>query len=87
MSTPPDPENAAREERARLRRERWTGGVARQGAEMAEVSSAFWRTVRPEDRLGYVFDMWTEQMSLKDPSYEAPARLSRSVGGVRPRTG
>ena len=72
-------------ERARVRRERWTGGVARDGIEMDKVNAELWRAVPPDDRLGFVFDMWNEQMSLKDPSYEAPARLQRSAGGVRPR--
>lgn len=71
-------------ERSRLRRERWTGGVALRGDAMDEVSAALWRSVNPNDRLGYVFDMWNEQTTLEDPSNEVAAR---SVGGVRPRKG
>ena len=82
-----DPREVAEaEERARLRRARWTGGVTTH-AGMTAVSAELWRAVSPDDRLGYVFDMWNEQSSLKDPSYEASPRLQRSVGGVRPRRG
>lgn len=82
-----EPIDADALERSRLRRARWTGGVASRGPAMDEVSAELWRSVSPDERLGYVFDMWDEQMSLKDPSYEASARLQRSVGGVRPRKG
>jgi hypothetical protein len=79
--------DAEREQRAQHRRDHWTGGVARSRAEMAEANAEFWRGMSGEDKLGMVFDMWTEQMRLKEPSYEPPARLQRSVGGVRPRRG
>jgi hypothetical protein len=74
-------------ERAEWRRRHWVGGVASGHDEMAEVDLAFWLSVPPEERLAAVFEMWDEQMSLKDPSHEASARLQRSVGGVRPRRG
>jgi hypothetical protein len=80
-------DRADREQRAAFRRAHWTGGVARGHAEMAVANAEFWRGVSGDDKLGYVFDMWAEQMKLKDPTYEAPARLQRSVGGVRPRRG
>ena len=80
-------EAAEREDRVRVRQAAWSGGVARCGPELDAANAAFWQAVSPDERLGYVFDMWTEQMSLKDPAYEAPARLQRSVGGVRPRRG
>lgn len=85
-AAPPESTEAEVLDRGRLRRARWTGGVAPRTA-MDEVSADLWRSVSPDDRLGYVFDMWDEQMSLKDPSHEASARLQRSVGGVRPRKG
>jgi hypothetical protein len=75
---------AARDER---RRREWTGGVARSFAEMEEVDLDFWLRVKPEDRIGYVFDMWDEAMAFKDPQHEAAERLQRSVGGVRARKG
>jgi len=72
--------------RAEWRREHWTGGVAKT-TEMGDVDLAFWLSMSPEERLGAVFDMWDEQMSLKDPAHEASSRLQRSVGGVRKRGG
>ena len=78
---------AEREAHARARRTEWSGGVVRRGPELDAANSAFWQAVSADKRLGYVFDMCAEQMSLKDPAYEAPARLQRSVGGVRPRRG
>ena len=80
-------ETAARAARAEIRRARWTGSVVRRGPDLDKAEADFWRAVPPEERLGYVFDMWNEEMTLKDPTYEAPARLQRSVGGVRPRRG
>ena len=80
-------DTTARDLRAAYRRAHWAGGVARSHAEVAQVNAEFWRGVSGDDKLGYVFDMWAEQMKLKDPSYEAPARLQRFVGGVRPRRG
>jgi hypothetical protein len=76
-----------REARAERRRREWTGGVARSFAEMEEVDLDWWLRVKPEDRLGYVFDMYDEQMALQDPRHEAARRLQRTVGGVRPRRG
>ena len=72
--------------RAQWRREHWTGGVAK-AADMEEVDLDFWLSMPPEERLGAVFDMWDEQLSLKDPAHEASSRLQRSVGGVRNRGG
>jgi hypothetical protein len=54
---------------------------------MESISVEWWLAMTPEERIGCVFDMWEEQMQLKDPSYEAPSRLQRSVGGVRAREG
>jgi hypothetical protein len=73
-------------ERAEHRRKHWTGGVASRD-EMDEVDLEWWLAQPPEERLASVFDMWDEQMSLKDPRHEAASRLQRSVGGVRPRGG
>jgi hypothetical protein len=53
--------------------------------EMEEVAFDFWLSESPDERLASVFDMWDEQMSLKEPAHEASSRLQRSVGGVRPR--
>jgi hypothetical protein len=71
--------------RAEARRRTWTGGIVRSHAEMDEVSAEFWSKMTGEERLGCVFDMWDEQMTLQDPGHEATARLQRAVGGVRPR--
>jgi hypothetical protein len=73
--------------RAEERRRTWTGGVARSHSDMESVSIDFWLAVTPEDRIGCVFDMWDEQMRLKDPEHEASERLERAIGGVRPRRG
>lgn len=73
--------------RAERRRREWTGGVARSAAEMEEVSLDWWLSMTPEERIGCVFEMWDEQMRLKDPHHEASVRLQRDVGGVRPRRG
>jgi hypothetical protein len=54
---------------------------------MESVSIDFWLAMTPEDRIGCVFDMWDEQMRLKDPEHEASERLERAIGGVRPRRG
>ncbi|MGH7295141.1 MAG: hypothetical protein ACRELB_09420 [Polyangiaceae bacterium] len=72
--------------RARWRRDHWTGGVVKT-AEMEDVDLAFWLSMPPDERLGAVFDMWDEQVSLEDPAHEASCRLQRSVGGVRARRG
>jgi hypothetical protein len=72
--------------RAEWRREHWTGGVVKT-ADMEDVDLAFWLSQPPEGRLAAVFDMWDEQMSLKDPAHEPSPRLQRSVGGVRARRG
>jgi hypothetical protein len=52
---------------------------------MDSVSSDFWLVMSPEERIGCVFDLWDEQMSLQNPRHEASQRLQRAVGGVRPR--
>lgn len=74
-------------ERAARRRASWTGGVAKSFSELEDVDVDWWLTQTPEDRIGLVFDMWSEQASLGDPTHENTARLSRAVGGVRPRKG
>lgn len=51
--------------RAQWRREHWTGGVAK-AANKEEVDLDSWLSMPPEDRLGAVFDMWDEQLSLKE---------------------
>jgi hypothetical protein len=76
-----------REARAERRHREWTGGVARSFAEMEEVDLDWWERVPPEQRIGYVFDLWDEQKALEDPRHEPSERLQRAVGGVRPRRG
>jgi hypothetical protein len=76
-----------REARAEQRRRTWKGGVARSVVEMEEVDLDWWLAVPPERRIGYVFDLWDEQMALKDPRHEPSERLQRAIGGVRPRRG
>ena len=61
-----------------------TGGVASSFSEMDEIDLEQWLTVPPHERLEAVFDMWFEQTREAD---EAPSRLPRSVGGVRPLRG
>ncbi len=74
-------------ERAEWRKTHWTGGVATSHDEMDAVDLEWWLAQSAEERLACVFDMWDEQMSLKDPSHEAAGRLQRSIGGVRARRG
>jgi len=69
------------------RRATWTGGVAKDAVEMESVSTEWWLTMTPEERIGCVFDMWAEQGGEGDVADEAASRLSRAVGGVRPRKG
>jgi hypothetical protein len=53
---------------------------------MEEMDIDWWLDQTPEDRLGWVFDMWDEQAVVTGGSNdEASSRLQRSVGGVRPR--
>jgi hypothetical protein len=73
-------------QRAAWRRKHWKGGVAKLDA-MEDVDLDWWLTMTPDERLSSVFEMYDEQMALKEPGYEAPSRLPRSVGGVRPRRG
>jgi hypothetical protein len=71
--------------RAAFRRKHWKGGVVKGHAAMEDVDLSFWLAQPAAERLAAVFDMWDEQMSLKDPAHEASSRLQRSVGGVRTR--
>jgi hypothetical protein len=73
------------ETRANRRRREWTGGLAKSFEELDEIDLDAWLAIEPAKRLAMVFDLWDEQMSLKDPQHEPAARLQRSVGGVRPR--
>jgi hypothetical protein len=73
--------------RAEERRRTWTGGVAADHSEMESVSSDFWLSMTPEDRMGCVFEMYDEQVRIQDPKHEASERLQRAIGGVRPRRG
>ena len=59
--------------------------MAKSFDEIDEIDLEAWLAIDPEERLGMVFELWDEQMSLKDPAHEHAARLQRSVGGVRPR--
>ena len=60
------------------------GGVAKSLSEMEEVDRTWWASMTPEERLASIFDLWAEQSSLGENG-EAPARLQRSLGGVRQR--
>lgn len=71
--------------RAARRRANLTGGVAGSFAEMEEIDLAQWQELLPAERLEAVFDMWSEQANQTREADEAPARLPRSVGGVRLR--
>jgi hypothetical protein len=74
-----------KESNADRRRRTWTGGVAKSFEEMEEIDLEWSLRVPREDRVGYVFDLWGEQLAMKGPGHEAPSRLPRDVGGVRPR--
>jgi len=59
--------------------------VAKSFDELDALDLHAWLAVDPADRLGMVFELWDEQISLKDSEHEPASRLQRSVGGVRPR--
>jgi hypothetical protein len=74
------------DERRRLRRATWHGGVAHSFEEMERADLAFWLAMTPEDRLRAMWSIVEDTLALKGEHGPAP-RLQRSVGGVRPRKG
>lgn len=75
----------SREERARLRRSRWSGGRV-SSDEHARLDADFWRDATFEERLAAAWEMAQMVWSMENPD-GPPLRLDRSVGGVRRREG
>ena len=71
------------EQRARIRRATWTGGVARSFAEMEDIDLTFWLSVTPAERMLAMWSLVEDSLSLKGHG-GPPPRLQRSVGGARP---
>jgi hypothetical protein len=72
------------EERAARRRREWQGGVAKDFAAMDAEDLAFWLRASPAERIRAVQLLNLELAELRG-SHESPARLQRSLGGVRQR--
>jgi hypothetical protein len=68
--------------RARARRSRYTGGVARSFDEMEQVDLDFWLAMSPADRLRAMWSIVEDSLALEGERGPTP-RLSRSTGGVR----
>ncbi len=73
-------------DRAAYRRANWVGGVAQSHDEAAELEVEFWMHATPAERILGVTQLVEEMRTLGNP-HESPARLQRTVGGVRPRRG
>ncbi|GAC1599071.1 MAG: hypothetical protein NVS3B20_21000 [Polyangiales bacterium] len=71
-------------ERAAYRRTHWRGGVAHSRAEAEEFDLEFWMSATPAERIRGVAQL-VEEMGKVVDEHGSPARLQRTVGGVRPR--
>lgn len=77
---------AERAARAARRRATWTFGVAHGFDEMTKADLEFWARATPAERIRGLTELIFE-MSWIRGEHEPPARLLRSVFGVRPRGG
>ena len=73
----------AREDRARLRRETWSGGVAESHEELGRIDGEQWKQLSGAQRLAVVWSLVVDGMTLQGNDGSS-LRLQRSVGGIRP---
>lgn len=71
-------------ERARRRRERIVGGVARSHQELDDVDQMFWTKATPSERLGAIWQLALDAMAIQ-PEKDASPGLQGPAFGTRSR--